>query len=273
MNKTVMREVVVPSKVDEMKKQLSKLTAKGDLLYYALADLAGSLSEGSKKILAEKKIDLPSFEAEYEPWYSEALLVVKQVLPDRVDDFVKQYKNEKRKEIDYLTYTISDALLSLTTRRNGNVVAEPGTAIPKMQIQVSILKSAEKRFESALFDISEVLQSDIFDSELDAASELSKKGFYRAAGAVAGVVLEKHLGKVCSTHNLKSRKKHPSISDFYQLLKDADVIDVPKWRFIQHLGDIRNLCDHGKHRDPNKDDIDDIDELVEGVGKVIKTVF
>lgn len=258
------------SKIDEMKKQLSKLAAKGDLLYYALADLSGSLSDESKKVLAEKKIDLPSFEAEYEPWYSEALLVVKQVLPDRVDDFVKQYKNEKRKDIDYLTYTISDALLGLTTRRNGSVVAEQGSAIPKVQIQVSILKSAEKRFESALFDISEVLQSDIFDSELDAASELSKKGFHRAAGAVAGVVLEKHLGKVCSAHNLKSRKKHPSISDLYQLLKEADVIDVPKWRFIQHLGDIRNLCDHSKHRDPNKDDID---ELVEGVGKVIKTVF
>ena len=139
-----------------------------------------------------------------------------------------------------------------------------------MQIQVAILKSAEKRFESALFDINEVLQADLFDSELDAARSLAKNGFFRAGGAIAGVVLEKHLGHVCDQHRLKSRKSHPSIADYYQLLKEAAVIDTPKWRFIQHLGDIRNLCDHGKEREPTKDDVL---ELVEGVEKVIKTVF
>jgi hypothetical protein len=71
-------------------------------------------------------------------------------------------------------------------------------------------------------------------------------------------------------HNLKSRKKHPSISDFYQMLKENEFIDTPKWRFIQHLGDLRNLCDHPKDREPTNDDIL---ELIEGVEKVIKTVF
>ena len=71
-------------------------------------------------------------------------------------------------------------------------------------------------------------------------------------------------------HGHKSRKKHPCISDYYQLLKENDIIDTPKWRFIQHLGDLRNLCDHKKDREPTKDDVI---ELVEGVEKVIKTVF
>ena len=121
-----------------------------------------------------------------------------------------------------------------------------------------------------MFDIQEVLQSDIFDSELGAAKELTKKGYIRGAGAIAGVVLEKHLGHICKVHDLKSRKKHPSISDFYQMLKENEIIDTPKWRFIQHLGDLRNLCDHPKERDPTKDDTL---ELIEGVQKVIKTVF
>ena len=115
-----------------------------------------------------------------------------------------------------------------------------------------------------------MLQADIFDSELEAARELAKKGFVRGGGAIAGVVLEKHLGHVCKMHNLKSRKKHLTISDYYQLLKENEIIDTAKWRFIQHLGDLRNLCDHNKDREPTKDDVQ---ELVEGVGKIIKTVF
>lgn len=114
------------------------------------------------------------------------------------------------------------------------------------------------------------MQADIYDSELSAARDLAKKGFTRGGGAISGVVLERHLGHVCALHNLKSRKKHPSISDYYQLLKDNDIIDTPKWRFIQHLGDLRNLCDHNKDREPTKDDVL---ELVEGVEKIIKTVY
>jgi hypothetical protein len=45
---------------------------------------------------------------------------------------------------------------------------------------------------------------------------------------------------------------------------------MPTWRFIQHLADLRNLCDHKKKRDPKTEDID---ELIEGVEKITKTLF
>jgi hypothetical protein len=260
----------IASKFDSIKKELKTLILQGDLLYYAMANGVGKLPAKFKKELEKDGVKLPNVEREYDTWYSEALKVVKQIIPDRYDDFVKQYKNEKRKDIDFLTYGISDYLLGLQTKSYGQVVADQEAAIPKMQNQNSILKSTEKRFESSLFDLKEVLQADIFDSELEAAKELCKKGFLRGAGAIAGVVLEKHLGHICENHGIKSRKKHPSISDYNQLLKDGDVIELPKWRFIQHLGDLRNLCDHKKERDPTKDDVD---ELIEGVDKVIKTVF
>lgn len=260
----------MPSRLEQLKKEVAELVRRGDLLYYALADDLDKLPDKFKKQLSEKKIQLPRFDSEYESWYSEAQRVVKQILPDRLDDFVKHYKNDRRKEIDFLTYTISDALLGLTTRRGGEVIADKGAALPKMEGQANILKSAQKRFDSALFDITEVLQADLFDSELDAAQSLAKNGFVRGAGAVAGVVLEKHLGHVCDQHGLKSKKAHPTISDFYQLLKEASVIDVPMWRFIQHLADIRNLCDHGKDREPTKEEVL---EMVEGVKKVAKSVF
>jgi len=110
----------------------------------------------------------------------------------------------------------------------------------------------------------------LFNSELDVARELNKKGFTRGTGAVVGVVLEKHLSQVCENHKIKVTKQKPTINDFNQLLKDNDVIEMPTWRFIQHLADLRNLCDHNKEREPRKEEIE---ELINGVEKVTKTIF
>ncbi|MVF14973.1 hypothetical protein FT643_22875 [Ketobacter sp. MCCC 1A13808] len=260
------------SKFDVIKNELEALIKKGNHLYLAMIEDVSELPDKIKKQLKESKTELPNFHIEYDTWYSESLVLIKQLLPDRLDDFKRQYKDEKRKDISFLTYGISDYLYGLRTTKGyqEEVVADKSAAVVKMQVQNSILAAIETRLESSLFDIKEILQADIFDSELEAARELAKKGFNRGGGAIAGVVLEKHLGHVCEIHGLKSRKKHPSIGDFYQILKENDIIDTPKWRFIQHLGDLRNLCDHGKDREPTKDDVL---ELVEGVEKVIKTVF
>ena len=47
------------------------------------------------------------------------------------------------------------------------------------------------------------------------------------------------------------------------------MLDIPTWRFVQRLGDLRNLCDQNKGVDPKKEDID---ELIAGVDKIMKTV-
>ncbi len=143
-------------------------------------------------------------------------------------------------------------------------------AVPHFQQQLAILKSVRARFESSLFDIGQLVQADIFDSELDAAGELAKNKFARAAGALAGVVLERHLGQICDNHAIKVAKKAPTISDLNDALKEAAVIDVPQWRFIQHLADIRNLCDHNKKTEPTAAQVDD---LIVGVMKITKTMF
>ncbi|HEV8604104.1 MAG TPA: hypothetical protein VGQ99_01985, partial [Tepidisphaeraceae bacterium] len=139
----------------------------------------------------------------------------------------------------------------------------------KFKAQLEILKSVEARFESSLFDIKQLVRADLFDSELEAARELAKNGFLRGAGAVAGVVIEKHLGQVCANRNIVT-KKHPTISELNDLLKNAGTVDVPTWRKIQRLGDIRNLCDHSKQREPTSDEVI---ELIDGTEKLCKTVF
>lgn len=256
------------SKLDLMQNDLDNLIEKGYLLYKVLLLDTGFLSEEHNK-KTDKKVKMPTFLVDYDNWYSEALVVVKQILPDRLNDFVRQYRDEKRKEINSSTYGVYDHLMGVNITLGSRVVADSKSAVQKMLNQLAILKAVKSKFESKLFDIQEILQSDIFDSELSAAKELTKKGFFRAGGAVAGVVLEKHLGHVCGVHDIKT-KKNPTLADLYQLLKDNDVIDTPMWRNIQHLADLRNLCDHHKDREPTKEDVY---ELVEGVEKVIKKVW
>jgi len=140
----------------------------------------------------------------------------------------------------------------------------------RFQNQLLILKSTRKRFESSLFGIKQVVQADLFDSELEASKELNKQGFVRCGGAISGVVLEKHLCQVCEHHNISITKKDPTINDFNQILKDKNVIEVPDWRFIQHLSDLRNLCDHDKKIEPTKEQVN---ELISGVEKITKTIY
>lgn len=237
----------------------------------------GSFEKAYKPIAKEnyqefvKKI--PDFDSSYQGWYSEASAVIKQLLPDRLSDFVRLYEKPKsRKEVTWENYVIEDLLqgLQITRGFQKEVVVNATAAIPRFKQQLEILRSAEARFESSLFDIRQLVQADLFDSELDAARELLKNKFIRAAGAIAGVVLEKHLAQVCRNHNNAVSKKHPTINDFNELLKNNAVIETPQWRFIQHLADVRNLCDHNKDREPKTEEIDD---LISGVDKVMQTLL
>ena len=203
----------------------------------------------------------------------EAKVLIKQLLPDRLADFARHYEKPKpRKDISVENYRIEDFLQGLTATKGWEKEKVVGldAAIPHFRQQQAILKAVSARFESSLFDIRQLVQADLFDSELAAAQELLNNGFLRASGAVAGVVLEKHLSQVAENHSITMRKKHPTISDFNDLLKKADVLDTPSWRQMQRLGDIRNLCDHNKDREPTKDEVQ---ELIAGVEKFTKTLF
>jgi len=227
-----------------------------------------------KKMEKEFLEKLPVFNTEYQKWYSEALSLLKQLLPDRVDDFISHYKKPrvKRKEITFENYVIQDGLQGLRITRGWeeDVVVDASAAIPQFQQQLAILQSAKQRFKTSLFDIRNLVQADLLDSEIDAARELHKNKFYRASGVICGVSLEKHLGEICNQYNIKFRKKNLTIADLNDALKKEGVIDTPQWRHLQFLGDIRNKCGHSKADQPTKEEVED---LINGTNKVVKTIF
>jgi hypothetical protein len=270
----------MPSNLERYQRDLDALLAKGETLHLAIqAECLPSEFDKALKGAGEKPAEvrktLPNFSEDYQRWYSEAKTLIRQILPDRLEDFVRQYEKPKpRNDITYANYTIEDCLEGLYVNRTRSGLKEkivgPDAAIPRFRQQLAILRSASARFESSLFDIRQLVQADLLDSELDAAEVLAKNKFTRAAGALAGVVLEKHLSQVCDNHAVKVAKKDPSIAGLNDALKAADVIDIPRWRFLQHLGDIRNLCDHNETKEPT---LEQVEDLVEGVKKVTKTLF
>ena len=255
------------------KNDIDSLIERGSKLYDGLLyELRDDLGGSYKKISKERKEEIEKcvFKSKYNEWYNESIALIKQLIPERLTDFQSYYKLEKRKEITYTTYTISDYLIGVQISRLGEVIVSRTSVIHKFEQQYYIVKSLRNRFESSLYDIKQLLQADVFDSEIDSAKELCKKGFYRAAGAICGVVIEKHLSEVCTQHQIKVAKKNPGINDYNELLKSNNVIDIPVWRNIQRLADLRNMCDHHKDVEPAKDNIE---ELIVGTDKMLKTIF
>lgn len=265
--------------ISRYKTDLARLIEEAELLvlsfHVSVRGVEGFLKavdKSEKEEISAKLKALPSFSILCEAWYSECIAFIKQVLPDRLVDFKEHFEIPKnRKDITYATYRIQDALngLKVTRGPSEHVLVDSRAALPHLQQQIAILKACERRFESSLYEIKQLVQAELFDSEIDSARHLLKNRFLRAAGAVAGVVLEKHLLQVCEDHMLKITKKNPGINDLNQILKDNGVIDVPQWRHITLLGDIRNICDHNKQNEPTEDQVSD---LIAGTDKVLKTI-
>jgi hypothetical protein len=255
--------------LDRFKRDLSKLISLGREMSFDLTFRKVDEAEELKEEIREKGEKLKgTFEKKYQLWYTEASALIKQLMPDRFLEFSQLYHGDgKRKNITGTTYNIQDWLNGLRIRGG---LDDLELVSMQFNTQLKILESVQTRFESSLFDVAQVVRADLFDSELDAARELAINGFLRGAGAIAGVILEKHLAYVSSNHNVSIRKQHPTINDLNESLKAAGVLDVLTWRQIQRLGDIRNLCDHNKHREPTKDEVI---ELIDGVEKISKTLL
>lgn len=221
-----------------------------------------------EKALNEVK-KIRQFTTVYQHWYSEALCLVKQLMPDRLADFIRFYEKPKsRKELNFENYRIEDACQGIKATLRGEVKVDLTAAISLLEQQIAIVEAIKRRFDSSLFDIKQLVQADLFDSELGAARELLKNRFTRGAGAIAEVVLEGHLKQVCDNHNLP--KKSGTISVLNEVLKAAEVIELSQSRHIQFLGDLRNKCSHRNATEPT---VEEIGELIDGADKVIRTIF
>jgi hypothetical protein len=242
------------NRYEEIIKTLDKLCNEGTEIYKSAKDNNKNFST-----------------LKYQSWYTKSLNIVKQLCPERFNEFISYYRIENRKEINLENYSINDYLRNIYIERMGvSTFNTENVFIKKLSFQVLILLSVKEKTDFLLSDIKGVLKADLLDNEIKKANELLKNNYIRASGVILGVVLESHLKNICENHNLKISKKSPTLSDFNDIIKSNEIIDVPNWRWLQRLGDIRNLCAHAKDREPTKDEVL---ELLDGTKKVITTIF
>ncbi|EGH05545.1 hypothetical protein PSYAE_27014, partial [Pseudomonas amygdali pv. aesculi str. 0893_23] len=76
----------------------------------------------------------------------------------------------------------------------------------------AVFLAVKEDFEGGhLNSLRNLVQAEVFTSELDQAEELLKSGYATAAAVIAGVVLETTLRDLCSIHNLRRRCKNSQL--------------------------------------------------------------
>jgi hypothetical protein len=260
------------STLERLRTDFDELVVEGTAMFISLMAAGEEPDQEWIEALAtmEKSGKAKEFRGSYEGWYSEAEALVAQLLPNRVGQFRDLYRQEKRKEITAETYGIADFLLGISVSKGGVPLFEPrDSVVMKFKQQREILGAVERKFDSSLFDLRQLVQADVLDGELDGARELAKAGFDRAAAVIAGVALERHLRQVATQRSVTTPRS-ATIARLNDALKDAGVIDTPEWRRIQRLGDLRNLGGHAREREPSAEEVQ---ELIEGVSRVTKLVI
>ncbi len=204
----------------------------------------------------------------YNSLYTSSQKILRQILPERLNDFEILYKNKNRKDV--ILYSNFDIFLGLQCEFSH---LDANRCIIKTQNlmveQYAILSSVLDIIDNKIFNIKGEIEYNTFMNELEAASHLLKNNFVRAAGALAGVSLENHLKIVCQNHPEITVNQKDTLSVYNEKLKKAEIIEESIWRKIQYLSDIRNKCDHSKKTEPQKDEVQ---ELIDGTKKIISTV-
>jgi HEPN domain-containing protein len=101
---------------------------------------------------------------------------------------------------------------------------------------------------------------------LSQAELLYKNDFYRAAGAIGGVVLERYLKTLCEVNQIEvggNDTIEPLATKIYKSGKIPE-FDITLFKSIQHLASIRNKCDHPKE-EPKQHEVR---ELLDKIKKI-----
>jgi hypothetical protein len=120
-----------------------------------------------------------------------------------------------------------------------------------------IFSAARNDFQGGhLSSIRSLVQAELFDSELDQASELLEQGYKGPAAVVAGVVLETTLRDLCD--QLSPSIPHGKLDQMNGALAKAGVYNKLQQKRITAIADIRNSAAHGKWNDFSETDVADM---------------
>lgn len=126
----------------------------------------------------------------------------------------------------------------------------------------AIFLATKEDFEGGyLSSLKNLIQAEVFESELEQASELLKNGYKLASAVIAGVVLETALRDLCTTHSLPIGK----LDTMNGQLAKAGIYNKLQQKRITAIADIRNSAAHGKPDEFTDSDVENMIQDVESV--------
>lgn len=133
------------------------------------------------------------------------------------------------------------------------------------QLRAVFLAAQEDFSGGYLNTVRNLVQAEVFTSELEQAEELLKSG-YATAAVITGVVLETTLRDLCSTHELE----HGSLNKMNDDLAKAGAYNATQKKRITTLAAIRNSAAHGK---PEEFTPGEVKGMIEDVERFLATTL
>ncbi len=109
--------------------------------------------------------------------------------------------------------------------------------------------------------IKNLIQAEVFESELEQADELLKNGYKLASAVIAGVVIETALRDLCSKEGIV----HGNLNKMNTELYKAGAYNKLHQKKITALADIRNSAAHGKPEEFSEKDVESMIRDIEGL--------
>lgn len=116
----------------------------------------------------------------------------------------------------------------------------------------AVLEAAKEDYDGGYLNSLKLLvQAEVFDNELEMASELLATGYVPAAAVTAGVVLEAGLREMCVDNGLAIGNLNKMNAD----LAKTGVFNKLAQKQVTALADIRNNAAHGHYDQFSKEDV------------------
>lgn len=219
--------------------------------YFSKLEVQKSGTFGSKQEwvwTGNSRHQLRKIAGDYRQWHNGVLPLVEEYLPHEVDSF----NTAKDKFIEFL---------SLNDEMPKNPERLQNWTIDVLSAQEAVLRSIPASEYSKRLINPRRLSRSLVSEEIAKAQEFLEQDHYRAAGALAGVGLERHLVVMAETASEDvDFSPADNITELAQGLYEADVIDSTDHDLVKFLARVRNRCTHD---DPDGINSDQVKAMVE----------
>lgn len=171
-----------------------------------------------------------------------------------VDDFkYEQWKQKVKNIIEITTGKESSYLQQF--HKIDDMVFNLKQTYPRFNKHHALLSALKDDYENGyLTSIKNLIQAEVFDSEIEQAEELLNKKYKSAAAVIAGVVLETAIRSLCDQHAIEHGKLDKMNAD----LTKAGVYNKLQQKQITALAEIRNYAAHGKEEEYTHDNVENM---------------